>query len=313
MKRKLFVLAGIIAFISAAVFAKENVMTVDTKDCSVSVPEGWSAMNSFRIVKGTSVLCLLAPEKQGEAFQSNCNITSGVVNKNVTEKASLQAGKEQLEILFPNFKMLEEGKNYHIYTATINGLNVKQVQFIKIKDNKSYIITGTSPVESFDSYYSEYKNIFKSFKIKSSAISDDSIELSTSDCSVRLPVEWLGQYTNSSSIFNFASPADSKTGVCSSVSLLKETLDKAYTTGEYLDILESYYSSSVKNFNLVDRGEYFHVYTASNSDGADIKEVQFVKSNKKKTYFLFTCTAIEDNYDSFADTFAKIAESLTIK
>ena len=97
------------------------------------------------------------------------------------------------------------------------------------------------------------------------------------------------------------------------MSLLKETLDKAYTTGEYLDILENYYSSSVKNFNLVDRGEYFHVYTASNSDGADIKEVQFVKSNKKKTYFLFTCTAIEDNYDSFADTFAKIAESLTIK
>ena len=195
MKRKLFVLAGIIAFISAAVFAKENVMTVGTKDCSVSVPEGWSAMNSFRIVKGTSVLCLLAPKKQGEAFQSNCNITSGVVNKNVTEKASLQAGKEQLEILFPNFKMIEEGKNYHIYTATINGLNVKQVQFIKIKDNKSYIITGSSPVESFDSYYSEYKNIFKSFKIKSSAISDDSIELNTSDCSVRLPVEWLGQYT----------------------------------------------------------------------------------------------------------------------
>lgn len=101
MKRKLFVLAGIIAFISAAVFAKENVMTVDTKDCSVSVPEGWSAMNSFRIVKGTSVLCLLAPKKQGEAFQSNCNITSGLSIKMLPKRHLYRQAKNNLKFFFP--------------------------------------------------------------------------------------------------------------------------------------------------------------------------------------------------------------------
>lgn len=315
MKRKFFVLAGIIAFISAAVFAKEDVMKVDTNLFSLSIPEGWGAMNSSEIVRGRKLLCLMAPIGEDENFQSNLNITMEQMPVKCSEKEFLENGANDLAILFPNFKILETGKNYHVYIATVNGNNLKQVQFIKIKDKAVYVLTGTSTLDDFDSHYDEFKNIFKTFKLKNSAKSslDDIVELTVKDCSVKLPAEWFLQYENSAHVFNIYSPVNKKSGLRSSGYLIKETLDKEYSAKEYLGLLETYYPMAIENFHIISSDENSHVYTATNGDSVNIKEKQFVQTADKKTFYLFTFTALEDEYDTYEDSFSTIVESLRVQ
>ena len=315
MKRKFFVLAGIIAFISAAVFAKEDVMKVDTNLFSLSIPEGWGAMNSSEIVRGRTILCLMAPMEEGENFQSNLNITMEQLPIKCSEKEFLEKGANDLTILFPNFKILESGKNYHVYTATVNGNNLKQVQFIKIKGKTVYVLTGTSTLEGFDSHYDEFKNIFKTFKLKNSAKSslDEILEFTVKDCSVKIPSEWFLQYANSAHVFSIYSPVNKNSGLRSSGYLAKETLDKEYSVKEYLELLERYYSMSIANLHVLECDENSHVYTATNGDGVNIKEKQFVQTTDKKTFYVFTFTALEDEYDTYEDSFSTIVESLRVQ
>jgi len=313
MKKKIVILAGIIALISAAVFANESLMKVDTNECSVSVPENWGAMYSSQIVKGNLLLCLMAPLKEGESFQSNLNVVVTKITKKISEKEALEVGAKELKMIFPNFKLLEQGKNYHIYTATMYGQNVKQVQFIKIHGKKSYVFTGTSSIDAFDSHYDDFKNIFESFNLKTSASSPDFLTLGVSNCSLKIPCEWYAQFTNTDNIIYLYTPLNKDSGVRGSLSLEKVTLQDKYSEKEYLELLQSNFSETIDAFSLVEQGKNFHVYTAINSDGMAIKEVQYLKSNDQKTYFVLTCTATPNDFDKYADSFSDIAKSLVIK
>ena len=313
MKRKVFFLFWMITLLSSAAFAKENVMTVETQNCSVSVPEKWSVINSYQMVPGQLILCLMAPQKEGEVFQSNLNVTVQEVEGKISEKEILKQGVKELGAMFPNFKILEEGKNYHIYTATINGMNLKQVQFAKVKGKKVYILTGTGSEKTFDSYYADFKDIFKTFKPVTSSLKEGQIRLTAKDCSLTLESEWYVQFLNDKSIFNLYSPVNSKSGYRSNLALAKDVLTTEYSVEEYLELSESVFGGIVQNYEVLERGKNFHVYNAVNGNGLKVKEVQFVKAKDKKTFFVLTCTALEEDYDSCVDAFSAVADSLTIK
>ena len=312
MKRRLFLLTLIIAFISAAVFAKETGMTAETELYSISVPEGWMATHSLELFKDRKVLCIVTPLEEGETFQSNCNVVTEELPGKYSEKEYLEKSEELLSQAFPNFEIVEKGKNYHIYTATVNGMDLKTVQFIKIKGKMCYIVSGGSLKESFDSYYEDFKDIYKSFKPKAAdaSLKDNSIRVNFAECSMTLPAEWLVQYENSSNIASVYSPIDKKTGTRrTSSSLFSETLNAELSYEEYYAALEE---SNTKNVTLVERGKDFLVYEQKSPDGNNLKIVQFIKAKNKKTYFTFSCTALESEYELYAPSFFAVAKSLKI-
>ena len=163
MKKLNMVLLGLFISVcfTSGVFSSDE-MKLTVKKTSILVPTGWSVEYS----NSTTVYILYAPQAEESNFHENMNLVTEELPKKYSVKDYLSAAKGQLGTVFQNLKMVEEKANYHIFTATYNGVNLQEVQFVFIKNKTAYVVTGASTPEKFEEYRKIFFEIAKTFKIE---------------------------------------------------------------------------------------------------------------------------------------------------
>ncbi|MFC2280627.1 MAG: hypothetical protein ACFNLN_03520, partial [Treponema socranskii subsp. buccale] len=74
-----------------------------------------------------------------------------------------KAGREVLKKLYANFKLIEEGADYQIFSGELNGIALQQMQFVSISGTEAYVLTFSSTPEDFDRYADTFKAIYGTF------------------------------------------------------------------------------------------------------------------------------------------------------
>lgn len=159
MKKKFAFVLLLISLSVIKVFSDDG-MTVKIGNYEITVPSGWLAQKTD---SGT-IFMLYSPIEENDDFQENGNLAVEKLPEKYTLKAYLEAGRELLKTMYGNFKLLEEGENYHIISGNVKGTIVQLIQFVEIRGNEAYILTFSSDPDNFDRYLETFKEIYKSFK-----------------------------------------------------------------------------------------------------------------------------------------------------
>lgn len=158
--KKGFVFILLLISLSAVKVFGDDGMRIKIDNYEITVPSGWMAQRT----DSTTIFMLYSPIEENDDFQENANLAVEKLPTKYTVKKYLEAGREALKILYGDFKLIEEGKNYHIISGNINGILVTQIQFVEMKGNEAYILTFTSNPNNFNRYLEIFKTIYKSFK-----------------------------------------------------------------------------------------------------------------------------------------------------
>ncbi|MBC6719480.1 hypothetical protein [Treponema sp. Marseille-Q4130] len=142
-----------LAFVTSA-FGDDG-MQIKIDNYSITIPSLWLAQRT----DSATVFILYSPIEENDTFQENVNLT---VEK-LPSKYSIKAGREVLKKLYANFKLIEEGDDYQIFSGELNGIALQQMQFVSISGTEAYVLTFSSTPEDFDRYADTFKAIYSTF------------------------------------------------------------------------------------------------------------------------------------------------------
>jgi hypothetical protein len=140
----------------------------DTKNgFSISGPEGWRTDRSGR--QRTSVI-FLAP-KVDKNFRPNLTVTVQNIGK-ATLADYIEASKQAAAKL-PGGKLDKQDEimlggqkgAYLRYSYSDGGLALRSVAFFVVVNEKAYVITGTAPAETYETYRLAFLNAARSFAL----------------------------------------------------------------------------------------------------------------------------------------------------
>ena len=112
-------------------------MQIKIDNCSITIPSLWLAQRT----DSATVFILYSPLKENDTFQENGNLTVEKIPAKYSVKAYLKAGREMLKKLYANFKLIEEGADYQLFSGELNGIALQQMQFVTI--------SGTEPKRTY--------------------------------------------------------------------------------------------------------------------------------------------------------------------
>lgn len=171
MKRKLMF---VLVFLAAASSFFAQGMRVKIDNFEITVPQGWLAerpasLEKFNFPKeaeneATLVFVLYSPFEKNDRFRENANLVVEKLKRKCTLKEYMENSKKDGEGLYLDYTLIDEGKDYTIVRGVMEGTPLQQLEFVKIKGKKAYVMTFSATPESFDEYYATFKEIYKSFK-----------------------------------------------------------------------------------------------------------------------------------------------------
>ena len=112
-------------------------MQIKIDNCSITIPSLWLAQRT----DSATVFILYSPLEENDTFQENGNLTVEKIPAKYSVKAYLKAGREMLKKLYANFKLIEEGADYQLFSGELNGIALQQMQFVTI--------SGTEPKRTY--------------------------------------------------------------------------------------------------------------------------------------------------------------------
>ena len=134
-------------------------MQIKIDNCSITIPSLWLAQRT----DSATVFILYSPLEENDTFQENGNLTVEKIPAKYSVKAYLKAGREMLKKLYANFKLIEEGADYQLFSGELNGIALQQMQFVTISGTEAYVLTFSSTPEDFDRYADTFKAIYSTF------------------------------------------------------------------------------------------------------------------------------------------------------
>ena len=146
-----------LAFVASA-FGDDG-MQIKIDNYSITIPSLWLAQRT----DSATVFILYSPLEENDTFQENGNLTVEKLPSKYSVKAYLKAGREVLKKLYANFKLIEEGADYQIFSGELNGIALQQMQFVSISGTEAYVLTFSSTPEDFDRYAETFKAIYSTF------------------------------------------------------------------------------------------------------------------------------------------------------
>ena len=146
-----------LAFVTSA-FGDDG-MQIKIDKYSITIPSLWLAQRT----DSPAVFILYSPLEENDTFQENGNLTVEKLPSKYSVKAYLKAGREVLKKLYANFKLIEEGADYQIFSGELNGIALQQMQFVSISGTEAYVLTFSSTPEDFDRYADTFKAIYSTF------------------------------------------------------------------------------------------------------------------------------------------------------
>ena len=146
-----------LAFVTSA-FGDDG-MRIKIDNYSITIPSLWLAQRT----DSATVFILYSPLEENDTFQENGNLAVEKLPSKYSVKAYLKAGREVLKKLYANFKLIEEGDDYQIFSGELNGIALQQMQFVSISGTEAYVLTFSSTPEDFDRYVDTFKAIYSTF------------------------------------------------------------------------------------------------------------------------------------------------------
>ena len=146
-----------LAFVASA-FGDDG-MQIKIDKYSITIPSLWLAQRT----DSATVFILYSPLEENDTFQENGNLAVEKLPSKYSVKAYLKAGREVLKKLYANFKLIEEGADYQIFSGELNGIALQQMQFVSISGTEAYVLTFSSTPEDFDRYADTFKAIYGTF------------------------------------------------------------------------------------------------------------------------------------------------------
>jgi hypothetical protein len=135
-------------------------MEIRVEGTSIAVPVGWMVSYS----KSPTLFDMYAPDEQ-DAFRENGNLVIEYLPRRYTLDEYYEAALSNLKPVFTGFTMKERNANYHVYSGTLSGITVQQVQFFFVEDRRAFIISFSSTPEEFDLYRDDFFAIARTFEI----------------------------------------------------------------------------------------------------------------------------------------------------
>jgi hypothetical protein len=120
---------------------------------------------------GSEFYLFTQKDNSEDNFAENLNLmTQNLETLNIDLNKFVELTEIQLK---ENGKLIESrrdianGNEYHIliYEATMNGMELKFLQYDFVKNNRAYFLTYTAKKADFDKYLLEMESVMKSFKI----------------------------------------------------------------------------------------------------------------------------------------------------
>lgn len=151
----------LLIIVAGKVFPFEG-MQIKIDNYEITVPPEWLAKRTNS--DPNTVFFLYAPLEENDTFQENVNLTVEKLPADITVPEFMKHVRDYIKTIYDNFVLIEEGDNYHILSGNLEGITVKQIQFITIKNRAAYALTFTSNPKDFDRYLGTFIEIYNSFK-----------------------------------------------------------------------------------------------------------------------------------------------------
>ena len=157
--KKATALAAVLFLVFVTSAFGDDGMQIKIDNYSITIPSLWLAQRT----DSATVFILYSPLEENDTFQENGNLTVEKLPSKYSIKAYLKAGREVLKKLYANFKLIEEGADYQIFSGELNGIALQQMQFVSISGTEAYVLTFSSTPEDFDRYADTFKAIYSTF------------------------------------------------------------------------------------------------------------------------------------------------------
>jgi hypothetical protein len=137
-------------------------MTLQAENIEIRSPINWLA----QYTQSPQLFIIYSPIEPNDTFQENLNLTTEALPSPYTVSAYMEASQNVLQSVYQSFELEVTGDSFHIYTGTVNGVTVKQIQYFWVVGNTAYILTGSALPSTFQNFADTFQTIADSVVIK---------------------------------------------------------------------------------------------------------------------------------------------------
>lgn len=150
-------------FISIALHAyAADTMFISIDKYQIAVPVGWLA----QYTKDQIVFVLYSPLEENDTFQENCNLTTETLKTQMTLSEYIKLSVDTLKGIYKDLRIQAQKDNYLVYTGTMDGGMIKQLQYYYINNTEAYVLTCSSDPANYARYEKTFRQIAGTFRYK---------------------------------------------------------------------------------------------------------------------------------------------------
>jgi len=154
MNKKLAAFVTVLFAMACLAFSQSGFKKTKINGYELSIPSDWVTQNGNGVIKWM----ILSPD-----YMANGNLAVEELPSKMTPKEYLDATKSLLESSY-EIEMIEEGNDYHIFDMTIQGVAIREIQYVQMKGKTVYITTFGTTDALFAKYLDTFKKIYSSIK-----------------------------------------------------------------------------------------------------------------------------------------------------
>lgn len=153
MNKKFAAFVTVLFTMACLAFSQSEFKKTQINGYELSIPSDWVTQNGNGVIQWM----ILSPD-----YMANGNLAVEELPSKMTPKEYLDATKNLLESY--EIEMIEEGNDYHIFDMTIQGVAIRQIQYVQMKGKTVYITTFGTTVDLFAKFLDTFKKIYSSIK-----------------------------------------------------------------------------------------------------------------------------------------------------
>jgi hypothetical protein len=156
-------------FFLTSIFSQNEFKDLEKENYSISYPKSWNLDTSGQM---NTEFLLFSESTENDTFNENVNLLiQDLKGHNITTLESFtELSISQIKTMIKEGKVLENynKKTHHIliWSGYIGDNHLKFKQFFFVKNEKAYVLTFTTLINTFDKYHKTGNKILNSFTLK---------------------------------------------------------------------------------------------------------------------------------------------------
>lgn len=153
MNKKIVAVLSLMFVMTCALFAQSK-KDVEIGGFKMTIPSDWLTIEGKDALKWT----VLSPDGM-----YNGNLVVETLPATMTVEEYLEATRDLLESAY-EVNFTEKGKDYHIIDLAMQGIVVREIQFVQIRGKDVYVVTFGTLKDNFNKSLDTFKSIYRSLK-----------------------------------------------------------------------------------------------------------------------------------------------------